>query len=321
VYIPDPIMEEYKIGSKPVFVVRDDLAAPFPGPNFSKIRGLYQHLLKAKEQGVREVVSQDTSISRCGWGCSWVCAELDLTHYNVYAQRKEMNFYQRMSEAWGGQMVPVRGSFSSAMVAQARKILPSDAYWIPSGLSVPETLHEHKALMRGLKTWLGGSVVVSVSSGTICAGLLTGVNGAIVYGIQSSSIRNRLGKIASKVLDAGLCGQGQLSLVDMGWEYKESVPDAPPFPCDIYLDRKAWRWLEENIGVLKEPVVFWNIGGEWSPVKGLVHGLRGDGQVTSSQLEEWYNGRQKPKGNTCIQENGPATSGRNRETQERISAN
>ena len=303
---PDPTVEEYKVNGKVALVVRDDLAAPFPGPNFSKIRGLYKHLLRAQEEGHTEVVSQDTSISRCGWGCSWVCHDLGLTHYNVYAQRRVMNFYQQMSQAWGGVMIPVRGSFSSAMVAQARKVLPPSAYWLPSGLSVPETLHEHVTMMKQFSSLLRGSVVACVSSGTIVAGLLAGVDGATVYGVQSSSIQNRLGKIAMMITDSGLKGGGRLELVDPGWQYKEWVREAPPFPCDIYLDRKAWVWLEQNIHKLKEPVVFWNIGGEWSPSEGLVNGFRGDGASTPSSIEEWFHGRQKSKGSPCLKEDSQA---------------
>lgn len=287
---PDPAIEEYRIKGKPVLVVREDLVAPWPGPNFSKIRGLYAHLLRLREAGMTEFASQDTSISRCGWGCSYIARELGMTHYNVYAERRELKFYQRMSRALGGVMVPVRGSFSGAMIAQAKKQLPG-VHFLPIGLSLVETLEEHKRLLAHLPK-MRGSIVVASSSGTIGAGVVYGLQGGHVYAVMTSCFKNRLAKITGLVrLAEARCGRKQgevyLSVVDAGYRYTDAEMIDTPFPCDIYLDRKAWRWLELNIGQLEDPVVFWNIGGEWDPAKGL-GGLRGDGQVTQAQIDDFF---------------------------------
>ena len=53
----------------------------------------------------------------------------------------------------------------------------------------------------------------------------------------------------------------ELKLVDDGYAYKDKVgTDDIPFPCNEYYDAKAWRWLLSNIGMLEQPIVFWNIG-------------------------------------------------------------
>jgi 1-aminocyclopropane-1-carboxylate deaminase/D-cysteine desulfhydrase-like pyridoxal-dependent ACC family enzyme len=292
---PLPPIEQHQLGKRTVYVVRDDLCSPFPGPNFSKVRGLYKALLKLREQGVREVVSQDTSISRCGWGCSWLAQELDITHYNVYAMRKQMNFYQRMSRSHGGKMVAVRGSFSSAMQAQARKLL-GDLHFLPTGFSLPETLGEHRTLLNHLpRDLFAGTVVVCVSSGTICSSLLYGLQGGHVYGVTSSCFNNRLEKIDKLVRRAEISlgrragGDVEFTLITTRHGYSKPADIETPFPCDVYLDRKAWKWLVEHLNELQDPVVFWNIGGEWDPKRGLVGGMRGDGIITSKQVEDHLN--------------------------------
>lgn len=297
---PDPPVESHTLCGLPVYVVRDDLCSPFPGPNFSKVRGVYARLRHLAEEGTTTVSSQDTGISRVGWGVSWLCRQLGLRHINVYAQRQDINFYQRMSRAWGGELLPVHGSFSSAMRAQADKAITplADSYTaLPIGLSMPETLWEHADLMRRLDSRLfSGTVVVVASSGTIAASLLyaMGVIGATgdLFVIQSSTFSNRERKIETLVHSALAQGapmhsSPKLILRTPGWKYTESFPEPPPFPSDIYLDRKAWAWLWGNVRALRPPITFWNVGGEWHPERGLVRGLKGDGLTSARKVEAW----------------------------------
>ena len=190
-------------------------------------------------------------------------------------------------------MVPVRGSYSSAMMAQARKELGNNKHYLPSGFSLVETLEEHRELLSRLdQSLLSGSVVLCVSSGTICSALVYGLKGGHVYGVMTSSFRGRMDKIAGLIRQAGPKeGDTELTLVDMNFEYSKPDKIQTPFPCDLYLDRKAWRWLDKNVQKLKEPVVFWNIGGEWNPRRGLVDNLRGDGRTNRSAAQAFLEGR------------------------------
>lgn len=295
---PLPKIERYVINDHEVHVVRDDLSFPFPLPNNSKIRGVARKLQNLKEKGIKTVISQDTSISRCGWAVSYVCKQLDMKHFNIVSDRKDLTFYQRMSASFGGVLVPVHGSYSSAMFAQGKKVIEkvnTNAYPLTIGLSFPESLQEHIELIHTLNSehsldW--GSLVVSVSSGTIVAGILSGILSekldTRVYGILSSSFKNRKAKILDKLKWVGLknIDTNVLSVNDMGYKYKDSEKEHPPFPCDIFLDRKAWKFLLNNLESLPEPVVFWNIGGEWSPEVGLTKDLVGDGIVTQSKIDQ-----------------------------------
>jgi len=52
-------------------------------------------------------------------------------------------------------------------------------------------------------------------------------------------------------------------LVDAGYEYKQTETCNVPFPCCRYYDRKAYKWMIDNLQTLKQPVLFWNIGGDY----------------------------------------------------------
>lgn len=86
-------------------------------------------------------------------------------------------------------------------------------------------------------------------------------------------------------------------VVDEVYSYSKSVDTPSPFPCDLYLDRKAWDWLVKNYTSINGKIVFWNIGGEWSPSDGLPNALRGDGIVTSEQVNEFLSMRNT---NQCL---------------------
>lgn len=297
-----PPIEKYKVRDREVYVVRDDLTSKFPAPNNSKVRGLFLKLKKLRERGVKAVASQDTSISRIGWGVSWLANKFDMIHYNFYPAKKKLNFYQKMSKYWGGILIPLRGTYANAFRAVAIKYMIRhniDAYFLPIGLSMPEAVEANAELVNMLPSDLfEGSLIISVSSGTICAGILYGImlNGykTEVYGVLASDFKKRDEKIrkliwitASKLGKSVKLKNGILKIVDLGYKYKQKESLAPPFPCDLFLDRKAWKFLVDSVDKLKEPIVFWNVGGEWNPEKGLTKGLRGDGFVTEADIKKF----------------------------------
>jgi hypothetical protein len=268
----------------------------FPGPNNAKMRGIEAKISQLHERGIKSVASQDTRISRIGWGISWVAKKYDMKHYNFYPATGAhgLPFYQKMSTFHGGEVIPIHGTFASGFRALCERHLKKhelNPYFFPIGASLDETLIEISNLVPQLPSDVfEGTVVVNVSSGTICAGLSYGClkNGfkPKIIGVQGSAFKNRKEKIFKKIQSVyGKKIEYQnLELKDPGYQYRESEPYTPPFPCDLYLDRKAWKWLVDNINILPEPISFWNIGGEWDPIKGLSTGLRGDGEISRSEV-------------------------------------
>lgn len=304
------LWEKYAINDNEISVYRDDLNTLFPDANNSKSCGIRETIQNLQNKYTC-FVSHDTSISRVGWATAKICYDLGINHFSVVSQRNNLTFYQKMTKYWGSNLLKVRGSFSSAMRAQAEKKLSDygikDYYFLPNGCSTTESVFAHALEVKKANIPSNSEIFISTSSGTVVAGIMYGLMithnaSCTVNAILCSSFKNREKKIYNLIrsvtssYDKDLFGEylPKLNIIDEHFKYKQKITHAPPFPCDMYLDRKAWITMEELIvkdqlynesKVYKDKnIVFWNIGGEWNPEKGLTKGLRGDGVVTHKQI-------------------------------------
>ena len=78
---------------------------------------------------------------------------------------------------------------------------------------------------------------------------------------------------------------------DDGYDYNQKAHYKPPFPCDRFLDGKAFSWMMDNIEDLPQPIYFWNVGGEWSPEVGVNDDLLGDGQTSQEDIVSYLKSR------------------------------
>lgn len=108
--------------------------------------------------------------------------------------------------------------------------------------------------------------MVYTGTGTILSGILLGLRVLpTIYGI-SACISNE--KKASHIRSMTSLADWQrkydiqacLTLVPEIMGYYEACDTEVPFPCSPYYDRKAWKWMLQNLDNLKDPVVFWDIG-------------------------------------------------------------
>jgi len=165
--------------------------------------------------------------------------------------------------------MPLVAGMSAILFHQAKakllELCGPDAVMLPNGLKLDETVRATAdeveeftptELFRG--TW-----VVSISSGTICAGVLKGLEYEPYEQIvahmgysrsQTSAMSYLLEKAGVDREDARIC------FVDEGYSYANAAIGHCPFPCNAYYDLKAWQWLKGNVHSLVEPIVFWNIG-------------------------------------------------------------
>lgn len=304
-------IEKYRVFDDDIFVIREDLCSPFPAPNNSKVIGLEQKLETLRKEGHHVIATQNTRISRLGWGISWLSKKFDLVHYDFYsdAGKRGVPFFQRMSQSFGGKIIPLRGNYSrifGAMVKQWLKKHKINAYMLPLGLSMPEAVFSHSELVRVLPSdLLQGTFIVPASSGTISAGIIYGVAlnnyRTNVISVFSSNFKiSRHKKILNMILDTDIknhllsekairkiFSKKHWDEVILNRRYGKVEKILTPFPCDVYLDRPAWKWMIENIGVLKKPVVFLNVGGEWNPFSGINNGLRGDGLTSKEEVNKY----------------------------------
>jgi len=269
-------VEIHSIGSIPVWVKREDLAAVSPAPPFSKIRGLYTHLTKLKARGIKTIGYVETSISMAGWGAAWCCEDLGLKAVLFDPQYKEtpklLNFHRKQWKMFSPDIIPIPAGRARINYYVGRKLLMDrygpHAVMLDLGLPLKETVAETAAEWRRTIPELPsqpGSIVINVGSGTICAGIVRGWRkgeGKIIGVMgRSGNVRAKTKSIrrrAQRLLN-GLLGV-PFQLEDPGWEYTEKSRFRTPFPCHPYYDKKAWEWLEKHIEEVPQPVLFWNIG-------------------------------------------------------------
>lgn len=261
----------YKIWA---WVKREDLCAPHPGPSFSKLRGVESRLRLLKDEGFEDIGVLDTVHSKAGWGVSWLCDKLDLGCYNfypVYKGETGLRENQQMAESLGASMMPLKAGRSSILYHQAKKELADltdgKGYMMPNALKLEESVEATavEVVEYTPERLLEGTWVVSISSGTLGAGVMRGLcrlgledQIAIIFHMGYSRSESAVVKYLSET--AG-CWIEDTYLVDEGFDYKAKVSDEGiPFPCNPYYDAKAWRWLEAMGDTLKQPVAFWNIG-------------------------------------------------------------
>jgi len=279
--IIDTPVEQWMIGTREMFVKREDLACQPPGPPFAKVRGLAIVLENLKKQGVKTVGYMETSVSMAGWGISYFCGLLGMKAVIFAPQYKELREnqiyqFEKWKEFGGEKRWLEKPNRMQINFYRARKILKDeypDAVMLPLGLPFQETALEVAKQVQKLDRFYP-SIVVCVGSGTMTGGIILGLKNkgcqSEVYGIFCSPKADA--GMKKKILSfSGIGGrpgffnrnEPKLELIDEGYEYTKREDIACPFPCNPYYDRKAFAWMMKNYDRLKKPVLFWNIGSDY----------------------------------------------------------
>ncbi len=273
-------IELYKIKNNEIYVKREDLATIPPGPPFAKSRGLEPKLLSLKVTGVNTVGYCDTSISMGGFAVSYFCKEMGLKSvifYPVYkdGERHNQTFQFKKWKEFGAEIIPLEKP-NRLMINwyRARKILKEkypDGEMLPQGLPFKETIDSvSDEIKRDEDTFkVVKTIVLCIGSGTMLAGILKGLysidSTAEIYGVivapkSIDKMKNKIYKMAN-VFDSGFFAfKGNVNVIDAEFEYTDKEIFECPFPCNPYYDRKAWKWMIENINDFEKPLLFWNIG-------------------------------------------------------------
>lgn len=264
--VPNTPWEVYQVNGVPVYVKREDLSCPAPGPSFSKIRGL-KAWIDALPPGV-PVGVLDTFHSKGGWGISYLCHAAGRRCYDFYPQYKSdtgRRPQQENAQALGAQLVALPAGRSAILYHTAKKLLAQYTdgvgVMVPNALKVEQSIDETAAEVVDYTPdeLLDGTWIVSISSGTLAAGVLKVVAEFDVAFVAHMGY-SRSEQAASSYIKKMAGVDYPIRMVDEGYQYKDYVPNTAPFPCNPYYDAKAWSWLERNVRKLREPVVFWNIG-------------------------------------------------------------
>lgn len=259
------------IKGRDVWVKREDLCCPYPGPAFSKVRGIEKYITDSMMRlcpptrfGV-----VDSIHSKAGWGVSNICHDLNIPCTVFYPVLKkegpELRPFQKMCDKMGAELIPLPATKSAVLWYQARKIFNGkypEGILLPNGLKLNETIKQTSMEVEQYtpKHLLMGTWVISVSSGTIAAGVAEGLYNSGFMGkmIAHMGFSRSMPEMVCHLSKYNSCCE--IEIIDEGYEYKDKVDFAVPFPCNPYYDRKAWKWMVEHIEELNGPIIFWNIG-------------------------------------------------------------
>ncbi len=282
-------IQPHSISSKatPILVKREDLCCPFPGPSFSKMRGVVEHI-RAQDSEVIGVL--DTFHSKAGWAVAWACKKLGKLCVNFWPRYKAdppkglPREQQRMAHEMGAVMVGIKAGRSAILFHTAKKYLKEHytgiSYMMPNALKLPESIEETAKEVGRTELPTDGSMVVSISSGTIAAGVILGMYRAGIldfydvflhmgYSRSSDAVRIYLTKATGIDFERHGRNSIPIRIVDEGYNYADAVEDCgAPFPINPHYDAKAWKWLTgeaeknpvDSAVTFGAPVVFWNIG-------------------------------------------------------------
>jgi len=259
-----PVLK-YKIGHKTINVKREDLCCSEGSPRFAKIRGLEAYLRKLKERNIVTVGVLDSVHSKAGWGTAWLCKQMNMKCILYYPSRKHhpdvMSESQVQAKGLGATLLPVPAGRQTILWYQVRKLLARDypnSSMLPNGLTLNECAEAtYYECFNTPDKFFGGTVVISVSTGTIARGVAQYLK---QYHPKTKMIihmgYDRSKKTVEKIVD-----YHNIEIINEGYEYKDRSNVECPFPCNPYYDLKAWEWLlKTDLGCLKSPILFWNIG-------------------------------------------------------------
>lgn len=279
--------------SWPVWVKREDMCCPADdGPHFSKIRGVAAHILEIQRtKGEVPIGVLDTYHSKAGRGVAWLCNKLNMdchVFYPVYKSERiesapwtddyipnhHIREHQQVAARLGAWIHPLEAGRSCILYHQAQKLLAkitsNRGVMLPNGLKLSETVAataDEVWEYTPESLYCKGTWIVSISSGTIGAGVIRGLYYSEDYPNRATIVahmgysRSMDGARNYMEIMAGVETEDRLTLVDEGYAYKDKVDNSHiPFSCNEYYDAKAWNWLVEHVDKLDPPVVFWNIG-------------------------------------------------------------
>lgn len=262
-------LEEYRVDNRVIMVKREDLC--IDGPSFSKLRGVSAHLA-VRPEGVIGVL--DTFHSKAGWGVSLLgkgYGKKVVVYYPVYKSDRCIRGNQIQARKCGAELRGFTAGRSCILYHRAKKDLLErypGAYMMPNALKLEESVDATAAEVWTVpKAYFKDTIwVVSVSSGTIAAGVVRGLiqqHAHVSVWLHEGYSRPSTALVGyvTKYNPDLLASRVNLRVVDEGYSYADAVKYPAPFPCNPFYDLKAWRWTCETL--LKREVgkiLFWNIG-------------------------------------------------------------
>lgn len=254
-----------------LWVKREDLACPPPGPPFSKARGVYARVASRKESLIGVL---DTRHSQAGHAVARACQVLGKRCVNYYPELKYEpgpREPQLRARSLGAELVGLPAGRSAILYHTAKKQTEArGGYMMSNALKLEESVAETaKEVPRGFEFEEGDVpawVLIPVSSGTIAAGVIKGFGDTtdFILHLGYSRSHDQVRRYVEE--QSGIHGIGcRLVIIDEGYAYADvsrSGPE-PEWPCNEYYDLKAFRWWVVNGGAgggYGGDCLLWNVG-------------------------------------------------------------
>jgi hypothetical protein len=270
-YIFQTPFRPYEVCGRVIQVKREDMCVG--GPRFSKMRGVAEHIIRRPEDRFGVL---DTFHSKAGWGTAFLCSHLGrkaVVFYPIYKDDCGLRIQQREARKCGAELVGLTAGRSAVLYHSAKKILAEKypgAYMLPNALKLQESVDEtaNELCLTTPQEFLhGANWIVSISSGTIAAGVIKGLEllGAKVTVWLHMGYSRPAGSVRKYIYEKAGPNGIPIRIVDEHYEYKDRAKCDVPFPCNPYYDLKAWRWLRHQIETGRRDfeqaqIIFWNIG-------------------------------------------------------------
>jgi 1-aminocyclopropane-1-carboxylate deaminase/D-cysteine desulfhydrase-like pyridoxal-dependent ACC family enzyme len=265
-YSDETPVEAWRVGVRSIHVKRDDLFASPPAPPTAKLRGLRALLESFRTRGHRRVGCFEASRSSIGHALAAACAHFcDMECIVVYPdfESRPKSPSILAAEQLGAHVVPIRNNILAICQRQAAKLVEAaNALMVPFGCDCPEAVAAVQKEAARLDPALvyGGTVVVPCGSGVTLAGILRGLP-TRPHRVIGVSIGSSPRTILKRLARHGVSDVAGVELRAPEKLYHEAANVFCPFPCNEYYDIKAWKVAVGEVEKLREPILFWNIGG------------------------------------------------------------
>jgi hypothetical protein len=189
-----------------LLVKREDLSCPPPGPPFSKTRGVFAHMKKRVEAGVKLFGALDTYHSQAGHAVAYGARLLNVECVNYFPMYKAdiasrdgdqitLKGYrppQQRSAELGATLFGIPAGRSAVLYHTAKRDCEArGGYMMPNALKLPETVEEtaaevirtfERADRAAFEVLRSSPWLISCSSATIASGVLAGLADVGVLG-------------------------------------------------------------------------------------------------------------------------------------------
>ena len=239
-----------------LWVKREDKSCTFPGPYFSKARGVFARLANRPEKLIGVL---DTYHSQAGHAVARACSILGKTCWNFYPEYKNDPGYRKPQEEakkFGAKLVGLPAGRSCILFHAARKQVETiGGYMMPNALKLQESVTETAKEVPNRRF---DHVIIPASSATIAAGVVQGFWKRLGPNNMPRFIVHLGYSRSHEQVEAYVCDKSQvydaaaedldiidLEIIDEGYGYKDQAADGktPPWPCNVYYELKAFPAL------------------------------------------------------------------------------